>query len=141
SISHCRPFGRQRNPEGHGTLGCPGDRCHRTVAAAVLATPIRELGITHPRTQESSPCTASGQIPAEITVLTKLYRTGFGTAGAMLRMCGTFRIQSQVLEEDICRPLHLHRVSCPRRQGVRRVGGSRARLPSFTVSSCSKSSS
>src|SRR5438876_11878710 len=83
--------------------------------------------------QESSQCTARGEIPAEITGLTKLYGTGFGTAGAMLKMCGTFRIQSQVLEEDLCRPLHLPRVSCPRRQGVRRVGGSHARLPSFTV--------
>ena len=42
-------------------------------------------------------------------------------------MCGTFRIQSHVLEEDLCRPLHLPWVSCPRRQGVRCVGGSRAR--------------
>src|SRR5206468_3294535 len=125
----------------HG-VPIPADVFRRADSPPKLCfAPDSELPDQAESSQESSQCTARGEIRAEITGLTKLYGTGFGTAGAMLKMCGTFRIQSQVLEEDLCRPLHLPRVSCPRRQGVRRVGGSHARLPSFTVSSCSKSSS
>src|SRR5437879_4572461 len=58
-----------------------------------------------------------------------------------LKMSGRFRIESQMLEEDLCRPLHLPKISYPQCRGVQRVGGSRARLPSFMASSCSKSSS
>src|SRR2546426_644602 len=49
--------------------------------------PDSELPDQAESSQESSQCTARGEIPAEITGLTKLYGTGFGTAGAMLKMC------------------------------------------------------
>ena len=63
------------------------------------------------------------------------------TIGLVNGQCRTFLIQSHVPEEDLCRPLHLPKISCPPRQGAQCVGGSRVRLPSFTVWSCWKSSS